>query len=198
MIIDGPTLVDVPAERDTDATAVLATALPGLPPTGTYQLRADRCVVEVSYRPFGVPLVFGRFQPTAGRVRVPDDGTEPELSLAVLADSLRTGVPGLGRIARRAFDIGDRDTRTIEFESAELTAAARGQLRIAGRFGVGEIVHHLVLEARVVHVSPSGIVLSARGRTKPIPRVKRARFRPFAALIAGRAVHVEIAADYTA
>lgn len=72
-----------------DIIEITATLRPGddMPP-GSYSL--SRCVVEVSARVLGRPLVRGRVRADGGTLTVGELST---LSLELLPDSLRTGVP---------------------------------------------------------------------------------------------------------
>lgn len=72
-----------------DLVEVVATLRPGDDlPEGSYQLRQDRCVVEVTARVLGRPVLYGRVEAGGGTLTVGELSTL-ELSLG----SMRTGVP---------------------------------------------------------------------------------------------------------
>jgi len=84
---------------DTDTAVLPVRPVDGLPPAGAYRLRLDRCVVEVSVRVFGRPLVRTRLRASGGELGVGEPVT--------LTIDLRAGkrgptsidvtlVPGLG------------------------------------------------------------------------------------------------------
>jgi hypothetical protein len=74
-----------------DVVAITATLRPGDDlPSGSYRLRTDRCVVEVSARVLGRPVLRGRIKASTGALTVNDLAT---LELELLPDSLRTSVP---------------------------------------------------------------------------------------------------------
>jgi len=74
---------------DADLVEVVATLRPGDDlPEGGYELRLDRCVVEVTARVLGRPVLYGRVNAVGGTLTVGELSTL-ELSLG----SMRTGVP---------------------------------------------------------------------------------------------------------
>jgi hypothetical protein len=74
---------------DASLVEVVATLRPGDDlPEGSYELRQDRCVVEVTARVLGRPVLYGRVEAVGGTLTVGELSTL-ELSLG----SMRTGVP---------------------------------------------------------------------------------------------------------
>ena len=153
-------------------TAVLPR--PVLPAAGTYTLRRDRCVVEVS-----LPLLHGRLTATGGRLAI---GDSPEFTVTLDPASLRTGVPFLSRAVG-----GAEWTFTAEEPDIDDTFV------LVGRVGgwPGEIRLHGDLR----YVEEDRIVVYAKGIASPPRRPPRGLGR-VARLLARRRVRVEIAMEF--
>jgi hypothetical protein len=121
------------------------------PPRAGYALHSDRCVVEVTRRPF----LRARFRAVDGTLTL--DG-ERSLTMAVAAGKLRPVGRWLGPALRGPKHVADGDT--ITFESISVADWA-----FTGRLTVHGAWYPLTLHAREVHADPSTVVLAAVGRT---------------------------------
>lgn len=118
--------------------------------TDPVQLLPDRCVIEVTGRPF----LRKRFRAVSGTLT-----TKGERSLTLVADagSLKTAIPWLGPAAR-----GPRqptDNATILFETQRTH-----DWKFTGRLTVHSAWYDLTLRARVVHADDETVVLAAKGQ----------------------------------
>ena len=119
-----------------------------------HTLRPDRCVVEVTRRPFG-----------RARLRAVDgalvtDG-ERSLTIAVEAGSLKSAGPWLGPAIRGPKHPSPEEQDIIRFTSTRADAnwTFTGQLTVRGAW------YDLTLRARQVYADDSTVVIAAVGRT---------------------------------
>jgi hypothetical protein len=162
---------------------------PVLPATGVYALRRDRCVIELSIRLLGRPLLRGRFAAAGGRFTIAD----PLEFFAVLdSASLRTGVPLLHRALT-----GHRGFRRAEltFSAQEIVLDADHVLDLVGRLTLPGCDREIHLRGDLRHVDDERIVVWAAGVLPPPRRGPRALGR-IARLLARRNLHIEIAIEF--
>jgi hypothetical protein len=160
-----------------------------LPPPGTYPLRCDRCVVEVSAWPW-----WGRFTALRGELVVAEPGS---VTVVVDTGSLRTGVPLSARALLPAPGLLAGRLRTLEF-AAEGVEVVDGRLRISGAVTAGDVVRELTLSARIVHRDDASVVISAEGVLPPVGVRSGRRSRPglVARPVSRRRLTVRIAAEF--
>lgn len=149
-----------------------------LPLTGIHVLRRDRCVIEISLRLMGRPILRGRFAAVHGEWTIGDDGHR----LRVVLDpaSLRTGIPLLHRILTPA-DLG--------FDAGEIDLFADRTVHIAGHVRLPSSARELRLAGDLRHVDDDGFVVWAAGTLLP------SRHKP-RGFLARRRLHVEIAIEF--
>jgi len=125
---------------DSDTAVLPVRLVNGLPPAGTYGLRLDRCVAEVSVRLLGRPLIRTRPRLTGGNLVV---GEPTTLELDLRGGARRLRVP----------------------TTIEVTHIPRppGLGTFEGLARVGDETHPLVLRVRAVHVDDDTAVLAASG-----------------------------------
>jgi polyisoprenoid-binding protein YceI len=147
-------------------TEVLPVSGELLPVPGRYELRGDRCVVALSGRLLGVPVLHGRLTATSGRVVVATDSADDQhrCELELRPASLRMGVPLLGKLLS-----GSRGLRAGEFPSLEFAAdrvifGPDSKLRLPGTVTVRGEERKLRLTGTLHYRDPERLVLWVRGR----------------------------------
>lgn len=167
-------------------TEVLPVPAELLPLTGVHVLHRDRCVVEVSLRLLGRPILRGRFAAIHGEWTISDDRD----ALRVVLDpaSLRTGVPLLHRA------LTDRLTE-LGFDAGEIDLFADGTVDIAGHVQLPSSARELRLSGDLRHVGDNFFVVWAAG-TLPASRHKPQGLGLLARVVARRRLHVEIAIEF--
>jgi polyisoprenoid-binding protein YceI len=146
-----------------------------------YTLRTDRCVIEVTARLLGLPLVRARFGATAGEL---DD-----TSMVITVDpaSLRTATPLLGPLLRGPKGLAAKRFPAIRFEAQRPAWT--------GRLKVRQTECDLKLRTRVMALDDATII-SARGRLgRCQPRTRR--LNPAARFLGRRNLDIEIAVEFT-
>jgi polyisoprenoid-binding protein YceI len=142
-----------------EVTVALTVVLPEVAAPGTYELRLDRCVIEVAVRVLGRPLLRGRFRANSGTLTVGEPST---LTAVVSAKSLRTNVPMLSRVLTGSRWLCAGRHRTVRF-TATVVPDGPARLDILGTVRVRHTEHAVPLRARVVHASDDTVVFAARG-----------------------------------
>ncbi len=166
-------------------TEVLPVVTELLPATGVHVLRQDRCVVEVSLRLLGCPILRGRFPAIRGSWTI---GDEHELRIVLDAASLRTGIPLLHRALTGALT-------ELTFEAREIDLFADRTVEISGQVLLPASTRDLRLSGDLRHVGDEAFVLWAAGALPP-SRHKPRRLGPIARLAFRRRLHVEVAIEF--
>ena len=167
-------------------TEVLPVPAELLPMTGVHVLRHDRCVVEVSLRLLGRPILRGRFAAVHGEWTF--GGDRDELRVVLDPASLRTGVPLLHRaLTGRPTELG--------FDAGEIDLFADRTVHIAGHVQLPSGTRELRLSGDLRHVGDGFFVVWATGALPP-SRHKPRRLGLLARVVARRRLHVEIAIEF--
>ncbi|WP_410567330.1 YceI family protein [Amycolatopsis sp. cmx-4-61] len=162
-----------------------------LPATVLRTLRRDRCVVEPSIRLLRVPVLRGRLAATGGHLDL--DGRH--LTLTLDADPVRLGPKPLRRALTGARGLRAADHPAITFTSANLHVGPGDAVDVTGKVEVAGAPRHLHLTGDLRRAGDESIVLWVKG-TLPAPRRRPRRLGIVARLLAGRRIHVEIAAEF--
>ena len=147
-------------------TEVLPVSGELLPVPGRYELRGDRCVVALSRRLLGVPVLHGRLTATGGRVVVAPSGTDDQhrCELELRAASLRMGVPLLGKVLSGSRGLRAGEFPLVEFAADRVTFGPDSKLRLPGTVTVRGAERKLRLTGTLHYWDAERLVLWVRGR----------------------------------
>ncbi|MCU1682675.1 MAG: hypothetical protein JWQ81_3414 [Amycolatopsis sp.] len=181
---------------DTQILPLDPSAVEEYPLAADYRLREDRCVVELSIRPLGRPVLRGRLTATDGHFDLTGQGDGHQLALTMTAVSLRTNVPLLhkvltGRTALRAADFAE-----IAFTSSDIILDENRALDIVGQVELCGMTREVRLRGDIRHADAASVVVWAAG-SLPAPRRKPRGIGRLASLLAKRRIHLEIAVEFT-
>ncbi|WP_020672207.1 YceI family protein [Amycolatopsis nigrescens] len=158
----------------------------GRPLLGSYLLRRDRCVVELSVRPW----FRARLTAFSGSLEIGYAAGENELTAELDTSSLWTNVPLLaGKLAGRA-----REFPVISFAGTEPGFAGDAP-EITGRVECGGTSRELRLHGAPWRVERARIIVWVRGVLPP-PRQRARGAGPVLDAILRRPLHVEVAAEF--
>lgn len=155
-----------------------------LPIPGGYRLRGDRCVVELSVRVLGVPVLRGRLTATNGEFHI--GLAEHSGTLELRAASLRTGVPLLGKALTRERGLWATKHPVIRFSCERAALDDDRTLVLPGTVTVKGQRVPLRMSGTLHYSDPDRIVVWLRGRLR-LGGAHRLTSRP---------VHVEVAAEF--
>jgi polyisoprenoid-binding protein YceI len=166
-----------------------------LPPPGTYLLRPGWCVVELSSRVFGWPVIRGRFQANWGVFLIGDNDDDHVLTAEVAADSLRTNIPLLRGVLTGEGGLCADDFPTIRLNGTTLTDEGPPILAVHGKLEVRGVLVDLTLRGRLVFVDDETVVYWAKG-VLPAPQTipKELGFLP--RQLVRRPITIEVAVEF--
>ncbi|GAB3394868.1 hypothetical protein [Amycolatopsis echigonensis] len=151
---------------------------------GVHLIRPDRCVLEVTLRPFGIPVLRGRLTVRrATFTRGPDGGV---VTAEIDGSSFRTGVPFVSAMVTR--ELGE-----LGFTADEIVE--RPPVEFAGRLDFGDSTRDLVLGGELREAGEGRVILWLKGTLPPRRRPLRTVGR-ITRLLARRPVHVEFAGEF--
>lgn len=162
-----------------------------LPATVIRTLRRDRCVVEPSIRVLRLPVLRGRFAATGGHFDL--DGRH--LTLTLDADAVRLGPKPLRRVLTGTRGLNAAEHPAITFTSSNLHAGSGDAVDVTGTVEIAGAARHLHLTGELRPAGDESIVVWVKG-TLPAPRRKPRRLGWLARVLAGRRIHVELAAEF--
>ena len=125
-----------------------------LPVQTTYSLNLDRCVIEISLRPLGLPLARARLRARDGQLDVTGQPPVASIRLEVLATPVRVSVPLFRSPSHR---------RPLVFTAADLEMIVTPQSIAVHGEPEADGPSSLSLTARFVHVDEHAVVLAVRG-----------------------------------
>lgn len=115
----------------------------------TYSLNPDRCAIEISLRPLGLPLARARLRAREGALEVTGSPPIASIRLEVQATPDRVSMPLGAALFRSTFHRGQ-----LVFTAADVEMTVTPQpIAVKG----------ISLTARFVHVDEHAVVLAARG-----------------------------------
>jgi hypothetical protein len=124
----------------------------------TYSLDLDRCAIEISLRPLGLPLARARLRAREGELDVTGQPPAASIRLEVLATPVRVGMP-LGAALFRS-----PSRRRLVFSAADIEAIVTPQAIAMNGELDDDGPSLLSLTARFVHVDEHAVVLAAQTR----------------------------------
>ncbi|UKD59093.1 hypothetical protein L3Q65_20985 [Amycolatopsis sp. FU40] len=149
-----------------------------------HRIRPDRCVLELTQRLLGIPVLRGRL--TVRRATFTRDSEGSSLAAAIDGASFRSAFPLPSATVTR--ELGE-----VCFTGEEI--AERPPVEFAGRLGFGDSSRDLVLGGEVREAGPDRVILWLRG-TLPPPRRPLRTEGWFARLLVRRPIRVEFAGEF--
>ncbi|HEX9337908.1 MAG TPA: hypothetical protein VF892_18570 [Pseudonocardiaceae bacterium] len=147
-----------------DATDTKVLPVPGQEQT-TYSLNLDRCAIEMSLRPLGLPIARARLRARAGELAVTGRPPVASIRLEVRAAPDRVSMPlGVALFRSRS------DRRRLVFTATDVEMiVTRQPIAMKGELDDADEPSPLPLTVRFVHVDEHAVVLAARGPLRPMP-----------------------------
>lgn len=135
-----------------------------LPPPGRYRLDPERCVADLAVRHLAVLTARGSVAAIEGELVVDErDPLASSVRVDLDAASLTTGNPERDAVIQGADFLAVSEFPLLRFESTSIGELGDGHFEVAGDLYVRDIVGPLVLQARLVAITPSRIAFSAVG-----------------------------------
>ncbi|WP_020659045.1 hypothetical protein [Amycolatopsis benzoatilytica] len=154
------------------------------PDPGVHRIRPDRCVLELTLRLLGLPVLRGRL--TVRRATFTRDPQGSVVTAEIDGSSFRSGVPFVSAMVTR--ELG-----TVLFTGEEI--AERPGAEFAGRLDFGDSARDLVLGGEVREAGEGQVVLWLSG-TLPPPRRPLRTVSRLLRQLARRPVRIEFAGEF--
>ncbi|WP_406629783.1 hypothetical protein [Amycolatopsis sp. WGS_07] len=149
-----------------------------------YRIRPDRCVLELTLRLLGFPLLRGRLTVRRAEFTRGPDGCA--VTAEIDGGSFRTGVPLMSTIVTRELGV-------VRFAGEEI--AERPPVEFAGRLDFGDSTRDLVLGGELREAGEGRVILWLRG-TLPPPRRPLRTVGRTVRLLARRPLRIEFAGEF--